>query len=170
MGKSAAEPGAMARISEEMALDLMRVGSGSRKKVFQQLQEGLRTGNIAARTPIIQSQVEAALQQGGQAVRGTEEQVAKAGASRTGVGQETIASTRNIAQQAIAAIPSEVIGQTVGGAPRITQNAANAAFGLMGTAGGLQGQAAQANASADAANQQAAGSAAATIGTIIAAI
>lgn len=168
MGKGGGGPGAASALSEQMALNLMRSGGASRKQVFKQLTEGLKTGNIQARIPIIQSQVEQALGQGAQATKAATEQVYKSGDYRGPAGQEAIASTRALAQRAVAAVPTEVIGQSVLNAPETLQGAAQSAFGLMGTAGGIRGAAAQANAQADAQAASTAGSAAAAVGTIIA--
>lgn len=173
MGKSPGGPGAAGALSQDMAFNLMRQGNKSRKLVFQQLTEGLKTGNIQARIPIIQSQVEQMLGQGSQAVKGTAEQIAKAGGGRSPVEAETMAGVRATAQRAVAAVPSEVIGSTVLGAPSVTQGAAGAAMGLMGTAGGIRAQQASADAQKDAAtvgNIGAGIGAAASIAAIIAAI
>lgn len=165
--------GAAGALSEDIALNLMRQGGKSRNLVFKQLTEGLKTGNITARIPIIQAQVEQALGQGSQAVKGTQEQVARAGDARSPIAQETVASTRALAQRAVAAVPTEVIGQTIFGAPEVTQNAAQAGLGLLGTAGGIRGAQAQANAQQNAqvmGNVGAGVSAAAAIAGIVAAV
>ena len=134
MGGKSEGMGDIARSAEEMGMAFLRQGKAPRKLIFQQLREALGTGNVEARIPIIQAQVEDALGRGSQALREGEESIFQAGAGRTPVAQETLAAGRAQVQSAIGSIPSEVIGQTVLNAPNTISAANQAIMQLMGVA------------------------------------
>ncbi len=142
MGGKQQGQGPFSKQAENMAYSFMKGSNKSRKLVFQQLKEALATGNIEARMPIIQSAVEQGLQQGSQNLRAAESSIATMpGVGRTPYAQEALVANRATAQQAVAQIPSEVIGQTVMNAPNTITAANQAAMQLMGVA--QQGEALQ---------------------------
>lgn len=133
MGKAHAGSAA-GTIGERFASTIMRQGAGARKQVFQQLNEALSTGNIEAKIPIIQSMVESGLQQGSQALKIADEDIAKAGAGRSGAAGEMRASLRAMASDAVSQIPSSVIGQTIAEGPGAIAGAQGAGLSLLGVA------------------------------------
>ena len=139
------------RMAEEIGFNVMRSGAKSRKLVFSQLGEALKSGNIESRIPIIQSMVEGGLQQGSGALRMAEADIAKSGTGRSPVAKEQMAQLRAMAANAVSQIPSEVIGQTVRSAPETLSGATNAALGLLGSAQMAQSSNQQARAQAQAA-------------------
>ncbi len=169
MGKAHAGSAAGA-IGERFAQQVMQQGGKARRAVFQQLNEALSTGNIEARVPIIQNMVEGGLQQGSQALRLAEEDIAKSGAGRSPAAMEMRAGLRAMAQSAVAQIPSEVIGQTIAEGPGAIAGSTGAGLSLLGIAQ----QASAAGAAAKAQNQATAvgagGAGAAAAIAIIAAI
>lgn len=157
-------------IGERFAQTIMRQGAGARREVFQQLNEALSTGNIEAKIPVIQSMVESGLQQGSQALRVADEDIAKSGAGRSPAAAEMRASLRAMASDAVSQIPGAVIGQTLAEGPGAIQGATGAGLSLLGVAQ----QASAAGAAASAQNQATAvgagGAGAAAAIAIIAAI
>lgn len=134
MGGKTQGQGFFSQRAEDIAKNLMKSSGPTRKLVFQQLAEALKTGGIEARTPQIQNAVEQGLSQGSQAQQAAEEAIFKSGASRTPYAKETLAAGRATTERAIAQIPSEVIGATVMGAPNQITAANQAVAQLMGVA------------------------------------
>jgi len=145
-------PTAAATMSGNFASQIAKMSGPSRKMYFGQLKEALTTGSIGARTPIIQQQVEAGLSEGSRAqdvAAASLSQLGSAGA-RGPVAAEIKAGLSAQAARAVAAIPSEVVGQQALRGPADVLSASDAAMRLLGTAGMAQNQAQQAQAAADA--------------------
>lgn len=170
MGKGGGGGTAAGHLGEQVAMNLMRSGAKSRKLVFSQLKEALKTGNIEARIPIIQAQVEQGLQQGSEAMKVAQTDVAKSGAGRSPAAQEQLAVTRSMAERAVASIPSEVIGQTLRSGPDALAGPTNTALGLLGVANQASAAAGAAKAQNQAAAMSTAGAGAGAAIAIIAAI
>ncbi|MEE9586062.1 MAG: hypothetical protein V3W09_04095 [Nitrososphaerales archaeon] len=105
----------------------------------QQLQELLTTGGIGAQIPAIMQAVEASKSASSRALRGTEEDLTRAGISGTEA-QTILGEQRQTGEQAAAGIPSQF-------ALPIQQQVLQAILGLTGTgvqglgqAGGIQAQ------------------------------
>lgn len=166
MGKGGNGTTPAGRIAGDFASQMSRIAGPARKQVFGQLSEALRTGNVAAKVPLIQSQVEQSLHTGSENQRSLDEQIAKApGVGRSSYGEGVRAEQSAMSQRATAAIPASVIGQTIMGGPAAVNQAASSAMGQLGAASGAQGTAMQAAAQNNAqAEQEAAAGAAAVIG------
>lgn len=134
MGGKTQGRGVFAAGAEKMATDLMRQSGKTRKAVFAQLGEALKTGGIEARTPIIQNAVEQGLSQGSESLRAAQEGIVRAGAARSPYAKESMAMNRSTVERAVASIPSEIIGQSVMNAPGQVGQATNAMIQLQGVA------------------------------------
>lgn len=106
----------------------------SRKELYGQLTEALKTGGVGARIPIIQRAVEDVKAGTAQALAGQQKQYARAGLSGSPVAIQGLAQTRMAGSQAASRIPTDYAQQLISAAP-----------GLVSSGTGIPGLAAAAN-------------------------
>lgn len=80
---------------------------GLNNELLGQITEALRTGGIGAQIPIIQQSVGASRAAESDALRSTEDSLARSGLSRTPYGQSILAGTRMEGAQRTAQIPTQ---------------------------------------------------------------
>ena len=146
MGGKTPSTAAAKQLSQLSAL-MFKESNPARREMFSQLNEALKTGGIGARIPIIQRAVEDVNRSTAGAVRGTQEQLSRAGVTGPFAAQ-ILAQERMAGSQAAAKIPTDYAQQLIAGGP-----------GLISSGSGIPGLSTAASllTGASAAGQQATG-------------
>lgn len=134
---STAAANKLAGISERM----FNQSNPSRRAMFSQLGEALKTGGIGARIPIIQRAVADVNESTRVGLGHTQEQLSRAGVTGP-FAQQILAQQRMAGSQQAARIPTDIAGQMI-----------NAGPGLISAGSGIPGLAAAANIQGNAAMQ-----------------
>lgn len=117
-GKS---PATQASTTEsESAKKLFEETTPVRQELFNQILEGLQTGGIQAKIPIIQSALEQSRGAASNALRQTDESLAQSGLSGTPFGERTRQEGRIQSEAGLAQIPTNVVRDFLGVAPGFT--------------------------------------------------
>lgn len=125
---------------------LMREAAPSRKLMFSQLEEALRTGGVGARIPIIQRAVGDVQAATTRAMGQSREQFARAGIGGSPIALQSLAQQQMAGSQAAARIPTEIAGQIIGAGPQMVAGQEQQALGGFATAGAAAQQAQMARA------------------------
>ena len=121
-------------------------GREARGTLLDQWMEGLTTGGVGARIPIVSKAEEASRQATSNALRALEGQLAQTGQAGTPFGTRALAETTQRGEQATAGIGPGMTAQFLAGLPNFLLGQATTATQGMGNV--MQGQAGQAGAEA----------------------
>lgn len=112
-GKGGSSQTSASRELEAFTGELREQSRPVRQEVFAQILEGLRTGGIGARIPIIQQAVEASRQATSSALRQLDQSLAQTGLAGTAFGARARGETLLAGEQRTAQLPTELVQQFI---------------------------------------------------------
>lgn len=134
MGTEAFLPGGKSPSTEastnesQIANQLFSESTPVRQELFKQILEGLQTGGVQAKIPIIQSALESSRVAQSNTMKGIDENLATSGLSGTPFGARTRAEAQEAGNQQIGQIPTNIIRDFLSVAPGYSSQASGQAL------------------------------------------
>lgn len=137
-GKGGGAGPSASKALEAIATQTFEESTPARQELLSQFLEGLRTGGVEARIPIVQRGVEESRAATSGALRQLDEQLALTGMAGTPFGQRIRAETLTAGEQAASRIPLDVIQQFLSQVPGFVTGQQQISVSGLGQAGAAQ--------------------------------